>query len=338
MIGIYKITNKINGKCYIGQSINIKRRWRNHKKDAFWKNGPDYEYPLYRAFRKYGVDNFSFEVLELCTQDELNQKEIEYILLYNSCGDGGYNQNEGGSSQIHNQKLSKEDIAAIIHRLKTSFDTLQSIADDYNVGLTTMHYINVGEAYRQENESYPIRKKLSQIRPGAIERKYPKCPKCGAPVNRLGNICRNCVNQSLLEQSKRSMITLSPLEFAKKILDNGFESVGREYDVSGKTIAHWCEKFNIPYRKKELREWYNEQTGIVPTPPKVKQNIEERVRPVKQIDMISGQILNVFANQQEALKYLDKVDKRTNHIGQACRGIRKSAYGYFWQYADTENT
>ena len=66
MIGIYKITNKINGKCYIGQSINIKQRWKGHRKDAFWLNGPDYQYPLYKAIRKYGIENFSFEVIEEC--------------------------------------------------------------------------------------------------------------------------------------------------------------------------------------------------------------------------------------------------------------------------------
>ena len=52
MIGIYKITNKVNGKVYIGQSDNIERRWKNHKKDAFWSNGHVYNYPLNRAMRK----------------------------------------------------------------------------------------------------------------------------------------------------------------------------------------------------------------------------------------------------------------------------------------------
>ena len=51
MIGIYKITNNINGKCYIGQSINIKQRWKGHKKDAFRIVWPYYNYPLYRAIR-----------------------------------------------------------------------------------------------------------------------------------------------------------------------------------------------------------------------------------------------------------------------------------------------
>lgn len=52
MIGIYKITNKINGKCYIGQSKNIEERWRHHRTSKL-------KYPLYLAFQKYGLENFS---------------------------------------------------------------------------------------------------------------------------------------------------------------------------------------------------------------------------------------------------------------------------------------
>ena len=62
--GIYKIANKINGKCYIGQSIDIKRRWRQHKEIYVNPTAEGYDYPLYKAIRFYGLENFSFEVLE----------------------------------------------------------------------------------------------------------------------------------------------------------------------------------------------------------------------------------------------------------------------------------
>ena len=63
MIGIYKITNTINNKVYIGQSIDIAKRWREHKRRAFVQN-KEYNKYLYNAFRKYGLENFSFEVIE----------------------------------------------------------------------------------------------------------------------------------------------------------------------------------------------------------------------------------------------------------------------------------
>ena len=199
------------------------------------------------------------EIIEL--KDKAVIKELlraGYIAEYNSWGDGGYNQCAGGHHQTHTQKLTQIDIDAIIHRLRTSFDTLQTIANDYGVGLTTMYNINVGTAYRQENTNYPIRQKLIQIRPESIARKNPKCT-CGAPVNRLGNRCKMCNKQAAISKSQKSSITLPPVEFAKKIIDNGFEAVGREYNVSGKTIAHWCQYFGIPSKKKELKKWYEEQ-------------------------------------------------------------------------------
>lgn len=61
--GIYKITNKITGDFYIGSSKNIKSRWINHKKPYTWKLYPRVK--LYQAFLKYGLDNFTFDMLML---------------------------------------------------------------------------------------------------------------------------------------------------------------------------------------------------------------------------------------------------------------------------------
>ena len=93
--GIYKITNKINGKSYIGLSGDIYVRWNEHK----------YHYKtidnvLYRAMRKYGIENFTFEILENCPKYELGEKEKFYIRKYRTyvgfedCN--GYNMTLGG--------------------------------------------------------------------------------------------------------------------------------------------------------------------------------------------------------------------------------------------------
>lgn len=75
--GIYKITNKVNNKSYIGQSVNIINRWYVHKavKD---------DYPIHRAIQKYGKDNFSWEILEECAESQLSEREIYYIAKYNT--------------------------------------------------------------------------------------------------------------------------------------------------------------------------------------------------------------------------------------------------------------
>ncbi len=95
--GIYKITNKINGKSYIGQSTNIFYRWKQHKNNIHKKG---FDYALYHAFRKYGLENFSWEIIEICTKDKLDELERHYIEYFNTYVNlenaKGYNMTLGG--------------------------------------------------------------------------------------------------------------------------------------------------------------------------------------------------------------------------------------------------
>lgn len=95
--GIYKITNKINGHSYIGQSVQIEKRWIAEKQNAFCQSSNSYNYPLSRAFRKYGLDQFNFEILEECSREKLNERERYYINYYNTYYNG-YNATFGGDS------------------------------------------------------------------------------------------------------------------------------------------------------------------------------------------------------------------------------------------------
>lgn len=74
--GIYCITNKINNKQYIGQSVDIKKRFREHCFSARHPENKDYNMPIHLAMAKYGIENFQIEILELCNRDKLNEKEI----------------------------------------------------------------------------------------------------------------------------------------------------------------------------------------------------------------------------------------------------------------------
>ena len=97
MIGIYKITNIVDGKCYIGQSTDINDRWIKHRSRPFQVNDISYNTLFYRAIRKYGLENFTFEVVEECQCDMLNEREIFYIDVYNShFTKNGYNMTFGG--------------------------------------------------------------------------------------------------------------------------------------------------------------------------------------------------------------------------------------------------
>lgn len=100
--GVYKITNLINNKVYIGQSVDIESRWEAEKEGYINKHAT-------RAFKKYGINNFSFEILTECTKEELDKWEIYYIKYYDSCNpQHGYNKLSGGYNGSPNEETRKK--------------------------------------------------------------------------------------------------------------------------------------------------------------------------------------------------------------------------------------
>lgn len=93
MTGIYCITCIPTGEKYIGQSIAIKRRWATHRREL--RTGTHYNRHLQRTYDKYGPDNFTYEILEQCSKDKLNDREQFYIKLFDSYNHG-FNQDIGG--------------------------------------------------------------------------------------------------------------------------------------------------------------------------------------------------------------------------------------------------
>lgn len=77
--GIYKITNLITNECYIGQSVDISSRWKTHIKNGLGIETAFTTNKLYRSMQKYGIQNFTFELIEECNKEQLNEKEKFYI-------------------------------------------------------------------------------------------------------------------------------------------------------------------------------------------------------------------------------------------------------------------
>ncbi|MEC2376244.1 GIY-YIG nuclease family protein, partial [Bacillus thuringiensis] len=93
MICIYRLRNKINEKNYIGQTTNFKRRMIRHKADS---KHPEPIYKIHRAIKKYGIDNFEITVLEECTEEMLDEREIYWVSHFDSFNNG-YNMTGGGN-------------------------------------------------------------------------------------------------------------------------------------------------------------------------------------------------------------------------------------------------
>jgi len=91
--GIYKITDILTNACYIGQSVDIYKRWNDHCKCGLGIDTPPGN-KLYKAMQEDGLENFTFELLEECSREDLDAKERYFIQLYQA-KEFGFNGNEG---------------------------------------------------------------------------------------------------------------------------------------------------------------------------------------------------------------------------------------------------
>ena len=107
MIGIYKITNDITGKVYIGQSVDIFRRWKQHQEHClhYELSKEDWHIDLYN-----NPQNYSFKVIEVCSKEELDTKEIYWINYYNSFNDGLNKTSGGRNREQFNKVINKSYI------------------------------------------------------------------------------------------------------------------------------------------------------------------------------------------------------------------------------------
>lgn len=241
--GIYKITNILNQHSYIGQSIDIITRWRHHR------NYPKQysHYPLYRAFEKYGLENFQFEILEECLPNELNEKEIYYIALFDTYKNG-YNQTLGGSAGGLSIKLSKEDIYIIYDLLQNSTLSQNDIAMQFHIGQDTISEINHGKTRRLPNYTFPLRKNKN-------ETKY--CIDCGCII-KYGIRCKDCNarNSRIVERPSRE--TLKQL-----IRTTPFTQIAKQYGVTDNSIRKWCIAMNLPTKVSEIKKYSDQEWRLI---------------------------------------------------------------------------
>ena len=111
---VYKITNTVTGKFYIGSSKNVKLRWACHKCQSTWNECPNN--PMYLDMLKYGVEKFEFEILEEVESEHLKEKEQQFIETlkptYNSNNANGWDierrkeYNKEYNKEYHNQLCS----------------------------------------------------------------------------------------------------------------------------------------------------------------------------------------------------------------------------------------
>lgn len=235
MIGIYKITKKENGKAYIGQSNNIERRFSQH-----CYKGEQARIPLDVAIKKYGKDAFTFEILEECTPEQLNERESYWIKYYDTVNNG-YNCSEGGDQQSTGEnngraKLTEQDVI----KIRTAYANHKKQQDVYQEfkDIISFNYFQnlwqgrswshiMPEVFTEENKKYYIYENSK-----------------GA----------NSVTAEFSEEEIIQMRTRYVNETAKQIYE---DYKGR---VAYQTLQEilWGRRYkNLPVYKKKEKKWIN---------------------------------------------------------------------------------
>lgn len=204
MVGIYLITNICNNKKYIGQSKHIERRWAEHKRTYKYD---DNRLHLYSAMKKYGINNFEFKVIEECLCEDLDNKEMYYIQLYNTLVPNGYNIKAGGNDTVYfigednpNSKMTDEFIFQIRERYANG-ERKSNVYENYTdiISINTFADIWIGktwthihmDVYTEENKEKHKHGSSSEFHCSVLSRDDVR-------------FIRDCKNNGLLKQDVMS--------------------------------------------------------------------------------------------------------------------------------------
>ena len=334
-IGIYKITNKINGKAYIGQSRKIEQRFHEH----IYANTSSL---IHKAIIKYGQNNFTFEILEECSAEELNEKEIYWIKYYDTY-ENGYNLTLGGDTgylydpqAIYNDYLLTNSIAQTAKNIGCHETTVRTILHScYNINKsdlqeakaidkidpTTLEVITTYKSINDAARAVNVHKSAIQL---ALKGETQSCAnyywKYHDENKDFSNYHITSWKKKVIQydlQGNQICVYDSIIEAAKTLKgDNPENKVPSICAVcTGKKISAYGYKWS--YYGEPLPDTFYKQ-------PKSKK--------VNQYDL-NGNFIRSFNSIKEANISFNK-NPDASSINKVCKGQAKTAYGYLWEYAN----
>ena len=276
---IYIIKNDINNKVYIGQSLNVKERFRSHCKKSNNDNSI-----INKAIQKYGKSHFWYEILERNITN-YNEREKYWIQYYDSLSPNGYNIGDGGElpptffgNDHPNTVISDENVVLLKDDLKNTRMSLSQLAHKYNISKRQVQRINDGLSRSSLNEKYPIRRipnpigKLTEKQvdeiiellrytyrfDGDIARQYGVVVHVISGINN-GTIHRRDSIQYPIRKWKSSGVILFTYEQVTDIIeeilftDHSLNQIAKKYHVSFGAIANICSGSSKKYRRDNLK-------------------------------------------------------------------------------------
>lgn len=298
MCGIYKITNSINGKCYIGQSIDIENRWIKHKSSAFNPKSKEYEYPLYRAIRKYAIDNFTLDIVCECEENELDELEEYYISYFHShFYENGYNLTNGGEGGRLGVKIFQYDFSGNFIGAYNSIRGAERI--------TGIDHSSIGRALNGKNQSAG-----NFLWTTSLNADVEQMIQDLSPLSRSNGKKENWI-VDVYDLEGRFINTYKTAGEASKALGIPRGSINK--CING--------TLNMTHNMQFVRH------GEEPARPCV---TNQRRREVLQYT-IDGDLVGAYKNVTDVNKLLGF---DISSISKCCKGKISSAYGYIWKYVD----
>ena len=228
---IYKIVNNVNNKVYIGQTMKKPAdRWQCHKHRA---ELPEFKTHLYNAMRKYGVENFSFEIIEECCNDILDDRERFWIQHYKSYTDG-YNETLGG--QDAKRKYSYEDICYLL----LQGDSKEEVADFFHCDKRTVYNASVSVLGKTPSQI------AQEIFDSQVKYLYTEE---GYNIKQIGSML-GCRYDKIKKSLNRQKIKTKSMSESKKtpFTKNVYQKIGNKTVKVYKGIPEASFETKIPYK------------------------------------------------------------------------------------------
>lgn len=309
MVGIYEIINIINNKKYIGQSIEIKRRWNDHKSEL--RRNSHHNIYLQKSWNKYGEENFKFEVIESnknFTTEDLNELEIYYIDKLKTCDNNfGYNLTQGGYYNENNIKsvIQFDNLGKKIKEYKSTVEaeketginkeTIRSNANPNKTGKSAGGFVWM---YKEDYDKYGFN--IDFYKDYNIKKCFKKIYQISldGKILNIFNTIKEAIEKS--EVNKKSIEACCDRNKPKSKTAYGF-------------IFCYEEEFDELGLENILKS---------------RQKYITNSKPVLQYDKF-GKFLNEYNGVGEASR---STGINSSHIASCCRKERKTARGCIWVY------
>lgn len=236
---IYLITCLITEKVYVGQTVrsNVTLRWKDHIDTYLFKD--DVNFPLYRSMRKFGLTNFTFQVLEENIPIKLiDEREAYYITKYSANNsDFGYNCTSGGQFFREGKYLKQEMAFKVIKTIKEHLEySFTEIAELYDIPYGCVTDINCGETWYSSDEKYPLR--VCNRRPNKLEEHSDEIKS----MLEEGYTCR--------EISNKFDVSVTAINYIN--IGKNYKEEGREYPIKKSGTFRKLKKTNLLVVIEEL--------------------------------------------------------------------------------------